>query len=374
MTIKRLQLVNFRNFTEVAFDLSDGFSVLMGCNGAGKTNVIEALFVLSTLRSFRVPSLGPLVRQQQQRARAEVSLDDPQEGMPVRLAVTLDLAAGSTRKTATINGKTQRSAAAFYGRLPAILFTPEDLNVLRGSPAARRQLLDRAVFARDRVHIADVRAYEKLVRSRNQVLKDRRAGTAPDDMLDIYDDQLAEVGARIWSRRVELLEDLRPHVHQAFAQIHGTTPCDVEYSPKLPGVAPAARATALHDALGHRRQVDTVRGTTTVGPHHDDFRASLASHPVVEFASQGQTRALMLALKIAELRSTRSRLGRTPLLLLDDVSSELDPQRSAQLFELLQGEVEQTVVTTTDASFIPVSTVANRVDYRIVNGRVERRE
>lgn len=370
MTVERLALADYRNLESATLVFSPGFSVLVGRNGAGKTNIIEALYLLSTLRSFRISSLGPLVRRERPRARVELTLRDPDEPLPVQLLVALESGPTSTRRTASVNGKTVRAAETFYGRLPAILFTPEDLNVLRGSPAGRRQLLDRMLFARVRTHIGDVRDYDKLVRSRNRVLKDRRQGDAATAMLDTYDEQLATLGARIWSRRVAVLDELRPDVIAAFAEIHGPADCRLEYASRFGDVAPDDRARQLANALLERREHDTMRGTTTVGPHHDDFHAVLEGRPVAEYASQGQTRAIMLALKIAELRSARALLGRSPLLLLDDVSSELDPQRSARLFALLAGEVEQCVVTTTDDAFLPIAAGSDRVDYRLVDGRV----
>src|SRR5690606_29301156 len=171
--------------------------VLFGANGAGKTNILEALYLVATLRSFRSTDLGPLVRHDASEARVEVAGHDHLLGVKTRLAVHLTRTARQTRRTALADGKTVRSGPDFYGRLRAILFTPEDLGVLRGSPTGRRQFLDRALFARDRAHIADIADYDKLLRSRNRVLRGDDAGInqgQQDGLLDAYDAGLAATG------------------------------------------------------------------------------------------------------------------------------------------------------------------------------------
>lgn len=355
MQLQHLSLREFRNF--VAADVAFGprFTVFSGPNGVGKTNLLEALYLVATLRSFRSTDLGPLVRHDVSDARVDVAGHDPKLDLRTRLTVQLTRTERQTRRLAIADGKTIRSGIDFYGRLRAILFTPEDLGVLRGSPGGRRQFLDRALFARERAHIADIQDYEKLLRSRNRVLRGEDTSVSraqQDHMLDAYDAGLAACGARLWRRRERLLADLHPCFAEAFAQIHGRhLPATLTYVSKI-GALPENPEAALADALRSSRRADLARGTTTVGPHRDDFDARLDAQSAGSFASQGQSRALILAFKIAELRDARERTGEAPLLLLDDVSSELDPQRSAQLFEALRREAGQCVVTTTAPHFI----------------------
>jgi DNA replication and repair protein RecF len=356
--LQHLSLREFRNFAAGDLDFGARFTVLHGPNGVGKTNILEALYLVATLRSFRSADLGPLVRHGASEARVEVSGQDLQLGLGTRLAVHLTRTARQTRRLAVADGKTVRSGPDFYGRLRAILFTPEDLGILRGSPTGRRQFLDRALFARDRAHIADIADYDKLLRSRNRVLRGEDAGISrsqQDGLLDAYDAGLAAAGARIWLRRERLLGDLRGAFAEAFAQIHGRhLVVTLEYLAKLAGEPASVGDPQLRlaDALRAARRHDLVRGTTTVGPHRDDFEVRLDGQDAGAFASQGQARALILAFKIAELQDARARAGEAPVLLLDDVSSELDPQRSAQLFEALLREAGQCVLTTTAPHFI----------------------
>ncbi|MFV8751108.1 DNA replication/repair protein RecF [Nannocystaceae bacterium ST9] len=373
MQLERLSLADFRNFASatppITLEFGERFTILHGHNGAGKTNILEAIYLVSTLRSFRTTELGALLRRGCEHARVEIQAFDTSVDLTGKLEVRLDRSARAIRRTARIDGKLVRSAAEFYGRIQAILFTPEDLAVLRGSPSARRQFVDRVVFARERGHIGDVQTYEKLLRSRNRVLKTDFAPIEVERMLDAYDHQLAEVGARIWTRRTTLIAELHQPFAQAFAQIHdreqdpALLSAELRYASRLDpsaSVPVAERRAALVEALLGQRKRDLLAGRTTVGPHLDDLQVTLDGTRAGEFASQGQTRALVLAFKIAELRAARERSGRAPLLLLDDVSSELDPLRTARLFEVLAAEVGQCVLTTTTPGYLELGAASRR--------------
>lgn len=378
MQLQHLSLRDFRNFGAGEVDFGARFTVLYGHNGAGKTNVLEALYLVATLRSFRTADLGPLVRHGAQEARVEVVGRDLQLDLGTRLAVHLSSTERQTRRTAVADGKTVRSGIDFYGRLRAILFTPEDLGVLRGSPTGRRQFLDRVLFARERAHISDIQDYEKLLRSRNRVLRGEEAGIArgqQEGLLDAYDTGLAACGARIWARRERLLQELHTRFAEAFAHIHGRhLPATLTYVSKVGTALEGDPEEVLAGALRERRRVDLVRGTTTVGPHRDDFDVQLDGQSANAFASQGQSRALILAFKIAELQAARERTGEAPVLLLDDVSSELDPQRSAQLFEALMREAGQCVLTTTAPHFIGLQAGEDCRYIEVQKGRISSAE
>lgn len=370
MRLATLELDGFRNFDLARLELGDGFTVLWGHNGAGKTNVIEAIYLLATLRSFRTSDLGSLVGRDHARAQVSVTGRDVALDIPTRLAVQLERGSTSTRRLARADDKLVRSAADFYGRLAAVLFTPEDLAVLRTTPQHRRQFLDRMLFARERAHISDVQAYERVVRSRNTVLRDESlTGTQQHDLLSTYEQQIADIGARIWTRRERLLAALVPAAERGFAEIHGAqgpepdTPTghlalSLRYVAAGGELPEAERAQGLLARLAQRRDVDRQRKSTTVGPHRDDIEVLLEGRPVAEFASQGQTRAIILALKLAELELLREGGDAAPLLLLDDVSSELDPARTSLLFERLGALAGQCILTTTAIEFVRLPSAA----------------
>ncbi|MBX7079882.1 MAG: DNA replication and repair protein RecF [Nannocystaceae bacterium] len=362
LLLRSLELTRFRNLEHARLELAEGFTVLWGHNGAGKTNVLEALYLLATLRSFRTTDLSWLVQTEAPAASVTLQAYDEQVALPTTLQVQLARTGSGVRRSAHADGKLVRSAIDFYGRLRAVLFTPDDLAVLRESPSQRRQFLDRMLFARERAHIADVQDYERLVRSRNSVLRDESlTASTREPLLDAYESQLAQVGARIWSRRERLLDELAPGARASFAAIHGRPGVDpaqgaaaelgLSYAARLGTVAEPERAGALAARLRERRVVDRDRGATTVGPHRDDVLVRLDDRPVGEFASQGQTRAIVLALKLAEL-GLADQAGARPLLLLDDVGSELDPLRTAALFARLAEVSGQCVITTTAREFV----------------------
>jgi DNA replication and repair protein RecF len=351
--LQHLSVHEFRNLVAGEVEFGPRFTILHGHNGAGKTNLLEALYLVATLRSFRSADFSPLVRTGQAETRVEVVGLDPAVGIRSRLIVQLLRSDRQTRRIAIADGKTIRAGIDFYGRLRAILFTPEDLGVLRGAPGGRRQFLDRVLFARERAHIKDIQDYEKLLRSRNRVLREDQATARPrDDLLSAYETGLADVGARIWTRREQLLSTLRTRFAEAFRSIHGDSlPATITYVSKV-GSLPEHPRELLADTLRNQRRHDMMRGTTTCGPHRDDFDMQLGGQSASTFASQGQARALVLAFKIAELQAARELTGEAPLLLLDDVSSELDPERSAHLFTALVREAGQCVLTTTAPHFI----------------------
>lgn len=405
MRVEAVSVWDYRNLAEAELSLGPGFTVLWGHNGAGKTNVLEAIYLVSTLRSFRTSDLGVLVREETPGSRVVVRGFDEGLGVSTTLEVRLERRGETTRRTATADGKAVRSGAAFYGRVRAVLFTPEDLGVLRGGPTGRRQFMDRVLFGRERGHIADVQTYEKLLRSRNRVLRDSSMGGSVrgsdrERMLEAYEVGLAQTGARLWTRRVELLAELQGRFSEAFSRIHGEAgeqrgeaafagpvrPPDavapetggavpaatLRYACKLGEVAAAEREAALVQALVERRELDERRGGTSVGPHRDDLVIELDGRPAGDFASQGQSRALVLAFKLAEVQSARERSpdGSPPLLLLDDVSSELDPGRTALLFRTLGEQVGQCILTTTSPRFIalPPQVLARR--FRVDRGTI----
>jgi len=385
--LQRLDLHDFRNFAEARVEFGPRFTVLFGHNGAGKTNVLEALWLLATLRSFRVTDLGLLVRREAAAASVVLRGHDEALGLDCELAVQLRRHDATTRRTALADGKPVRAAIDFYGRVRAVLFTPEDLAVLRGGPTERRQFVDRMLFGRERGHIADVQSYDKLVRSRNRVLKDEALPhDERDRMLDTYESGLADVGARIWNRRERILDELRPRVTGVFAGIHGAAGPDpgdaagtgrtpevgLRYAVALGEVAPAERREALARALLERRRLDLQRGATTVGPHRDDVVVELDGVATAAFASQGQTRALVLALKLAELDLATAAVESPPVLLLDDVSSELDPARTALLFAALGQRAGQCVLTTTAPEYLQLEREADVLRWHVDRGRLQR--
>jgi len=374
--IDRVVLQRYRNLEAVDVELGPRFSVFSGHNGAGKTNLLEAIHLIATLRSFRTSEITALIQRGAHMATIAIDGLDPTVDVKCRLLVKLERQGNTTRRLPMLDGKLVRPASAFYGRVRAVLFTPEDLGVLRGPPVGRRNLIDRMVFAHERSHIEDVQIYEKLLRSRNHLLKDDRSHPVERrNLLETYERELSRVGAKVWTRRIDALATIEQPFRAAFQAIdRAGQPCglqaDLAYLPRLGDVAAQERERALLAGFEQRRHHDEQRGTTSIGPHTDDVQVTLDGTDVSTFASQGQLRALMLAFKLAELRCVRDLLGFPPVLLLDDVSSELDPERTEHLFDELDRLTGQCILTTTAPRFIPISGASMRCDFAVSHGVV----
>src|SRR5207237_4825036 len=290
------------------------------------------------------------------------------------------------KRAARVDGKLVRDPDELFGGLAVVAFTPDDLALVKGGPEGRRRLLDRAVQNRHPAQLADARDYLRALRSRNQLL---RQG-APPAWQESFEEPLARVGARLRLRREQLLDEMRGHASRAFAEVaRGESPLQIAYlaaGRDSDALGPEASlrgedelAAALLAALRRRLPRDRERGYTSVGPHADDLSLSLADRPARLFASQGQARAVVLAFKIGEIENLRRLQGRAPLLLLDDVSSELDPQRNAYLMRYL-GELQgQVVLTTTDPQLVKGAAgsdpqAAKALFHAVREGRISRSE
>jgi DNA replication and repair protein RecF len=366
LRIRSLDVRGFRNLEPQRLELGPRFNVFAGENGQGKTNLLEAIYLVSTSRSFRTSALGELVAHDAELARVKVAIDDPRlgEDAPAREQVVSIL---GKRRAVTVDGKRPRTLAAFALGTPVVLFEPASLVLSQGAASERRRLLDRVavhVAARSGGGEALVHDAERYRRAHLQRKKALELG-ADARALASFEHIMAEHGARIVRARQEAAAALAPRAVDGFARI-AQTPLQLEvaYRPRGPE-DPTEFAARLHASRGDDRR----RGTATVGPHLDDLALTLGGHPARQVASQGQHRALVLSLKGAELETIRAARDVEPILLLDDVSSELDATRNAALFELLHARVGQVVLTTTRPEVIELSVA--RSDFRVRAGRVE---
>ncbi len=368
MIVSDLHITDFRNLAEVSLTLDPRFNVIVGANGQGKTNLVEAVNLLATLRSFRSFRNRDLIRQDADVARVTAMVD--RAGVRREVGVTVR----PSGKRVELNGKGVRDLSAFFGEVNTVVFAPEDIGVLRGSPTDRRLLLDRIIFNAQPSYAAMVSDYEQVVKQRNALLKHDRPDPA---LVAIYDEQLVTLGVQVIQRRRAWLSEMHAPFVQAFAEIFDDAldvalTYEIRFLRERDDVDPddaGALAEAMRGALSRRWVVDVARGYTTVGPHRDDLVATLQGQPIKTWASQGQHRAFILALKITEIRLLRQRLGAPPVLLLDDVSSELDPARNEKLFAFLSEVDGQVLITTTDASYLRLEHPYTR--WNVSEGRVE---
>jgi DNA replication and repair protein RecF len=366
--ISLLTATGIRNLAPVQLVPRERFSVFVGQNGQGKTNLLEAIYVVATLRSFRTGRLADLIAfgEPGQRAPEAAHLGARVEKDGLTRIYEVALAQGSRR--VQLDGKPVRPISRYFGGFNVVVFTPEDLALPRGSPADRRRFLDRAVFNQGPEYLGAIQDYEKVLKQRNTVLKQAAIGMAAgqvEALLEVYDQQLAQLGFVVANARASFVAKIRGELRAAFQAIgRSAHQAGVRYVSKTAGLTVEQIAAHLRET--HARDLATE--STQSGPHRDDLAFELDQRDAGDFASQGQLRAIMLAWKTAELAMLARTHGELPILLLDDVSSELDPSRNEFLFEHLAHRAGQCFITTTAASHVLLS--RDRADYRIENGQI----
>lgn len=379
MYLKALAASGFRNLEPFRLEPSERFNIFEGRNGQGKTNLLEAIHLLSAFKSHR-----------DARAAEMIALDGVAAsvfGEVVRreVARTIEVQLGPKGKKVVLDGKPITSLPASFSHLSAVIFGPDDLGLTKGGPAPRRAFLDRAVFASNPDYLADLRAYRHALDARNKMIRDMRdrrrgwrGGEAVDgDVLAAFETALVTHGLRVLAYRQRFLRDFIPRFRTIFAAVTDgelgaelAPVLSVPLSPEGLLDDPDGQREAWVTALNRGRDADLRLGYTRTGPHADDLACAIDGRPVRTFASQGQHRAFVLALKLAELEQTRDALGIYPIFLLDDVSSELDEKRNAHLMQTLERSGGQVFITTTDRRWIKVGDGAVSV-HRVHAGCIE---
>ena len=366
MYVRRVELADFRSYERVAVDLDPGVSVLVGQNGMGKTNLVEALGYVATLDSHRVATDAPLVRAG--AASAVIRCAIVHDGR--ELLVELEIVPGKANR-ARLNRSPVRRPREVLGALRMVLFAPEDLELVRGDPAARRRYLDDLLVARQ-PRFAGVRAdYDRVIKQRNALLRTayltrKVGGTRGQDLstLAVWDQHLAQHGAELLAGRLELVAALGPHLTKAYdAVAAGRAAASIGYTSGLgENLAPerAALEQLLLDALQDRRTAEIERGVTLVGPHRDDLALALGDLPAKGYASHGESWSFALALRLAAYDLLRSD-GIEPVLVLDDVFAELDAGRRDRLAALV-ADAGQLLVTCAVPEDVPPSLSGARFD------------
>jgi DNA replication and repair protein RecF len=352
-----------RNLQPLALEPRERFNVFSGDNGQGKTNLLETIFVVAALRSFRTARLTDLIAFGAERARLGARVW--KEGL-VRV-YDVEFAHGARK--VTLDGKAARPLSRYFGGFNVVVFTPEDLALPRASPGDRRRFLDRGVFNLRTDYLGTAQDYERVLKTRNTVLRQVSDGaldrTRSEDLLAVYDQQLAEIGARVIAARRAFLEAVSGELTPAFAAITRT---GLEASARYVVRSGAETVDEILSRLREARVKDFATGATQVGPHCDDVVFELDGRDAGTYASQGQLRATMLAWKTAELTVLGRAHGDLPILLLDDVSSELDPKRNEFLFEHLAELAGQCFITTTHPDHVLLR--QHRADFRIAKGEI----
>jgi DNA replication and repair protein RecF len=351
MRITRLWLQDFRSYPELDLELDTGLTAIVGPNGVGKTNLVEALGLLATLKSFRGAPTDSLIRRGAESAviRAEGIRDDRD--------VLIELELSPRRSRAQVNRQRLKRARDLLGALRITVFAPDDLALIKEGPSIRRTYLDDVLVALDPRVDAELRELDRILKQRNALLRQAhgRLDEAAALTLEVWDAKLAETGTSVALRREELVAKLVPLVQRSYDLLAGrSVPVTATYQRSWGG---DDRPGSLAEVLATSRDGDVRRGVTTAGPHRDELALHLDGFSARTEASQGEQRTLALALRLSGHLLVTETLGDAPLLLLDDVLSELDPGRSTALLDNLPPG--QTVITS--ASDLPEGTNPDRL-------------
>ena len=371
MHVAALGLYDFRSYESLDIDLGTGPTAFIGPNGQGKTNIVEAVDYLATLGSHRVSSETPLVRAGAERAvvRSAVVRDERTALLEV------EINPGKSNR-ARVNRSPLPRARELVGLLRTVLFSPEDLSLIKGDPSDRRRFLDTLMTTRT-PRLAGVRAdYDRVLRQRNTLLKTigaaRRGGNTASALvtLEAWNDQLSQAGGELLAARLELLDALRPYVAEAYRQVAADAATDrvdatCVYKPSFEHPDEPDREAlgeALAAELAKRRDDEIDRGISLVGPHRDDVSLMLGTLPAKGYASHGESWSFALASKLAAYQLLRDE-GDDPILILDDVFAELDRGRRDRLAALV-GEAEQVMITAAVSEDVPTSLQGRRFEVR----------
>jgi len=362
MKLDTIQIRSFRNIREAELSFSDRFNIIVGKNAQGKTNLLESIFLLGTMKSFRMGRNGDLITYG--------STSSLIKGRGFRGSVSREIALSimESGKKAFIDGKPVVRPSDFFGNLNMVVFSPEDIAMVRGLPEVRRRYLDRAVFSGDTGYLSIHHEYCRTLKNRNALLR-----LGERDGLDAWTERLADTGARLMVKRESFTDEICGLLGEFYRRIAGAgEEALIRYRSRVdtPDRSVAALARSLRDTLEKRTPEELRRGTTLTGPHRDDLECLLNNRPLSHHASQGEQRSFVLALKMAEIEYLKRRWGNPPLLLLDDMTSELDRDRNGNFMRFLREKDMQVFITTTGLDNIHLSGIRNYSTFPVHDGRV----
>ena len=360
MFVESIELNNYRNFDSLKVEFSPGVNIFFGDNAQGKTNLLESIYVSGTLRSHRGSRDKELIRFGEDEAH--IRLFFRKDSLSHRLDVHLKK---NKSKGVAVDGVPVRRSGELLGMMHIVFFSPEDLNIIKNGPAERRRFLDSELCQLDRIYLADLTNYNKILAQRNKLLKDMIYRPSLSDTLPVWDMQLIETGKKIIRRRKQFVDELREIVSDIHYRISGgKEELFLKYEPNIDDIF-------FEDELSRAKEKDKKLCQTSVGPHRDDLLFSIGDVDIRKYGSQGQQRTSALSLKLSEIELVRKSISDTPVLLLDDVLSELDSSRQNYLLNNISDT--QTIITCTGLDeFVRNRFTVNRV-FEVIAGHVYER-
>lgn len=368
MYLKELQLKNYRNYEALDIKFDNNINVIIGENAQGKTNLLEAIYLLAFTKSYRTSNDKELIRWNEEFAKITARLTKESNK-----ALPLELIYHTQGKKAKINHLEQKRLSEYIGTMNVVMFAPEDLALVKGSPQIRRRFIDMELGQIEPMYLYHLAQYQKVLKQRNQLLKQMQRDSSDKTFLFVLTDQLIQHSLVILKKRFHFLELLKSWAIPIHKQIsRGLETLKIVYSSPISVLETDGEETIedkLRNAYRKNEQNEIFRGTTLVGPHRDDLLFYINDKEVKQFGSQGQQRTTALSLKLAEIDLIYDQMNEYPILLLDDVLSELDTFRQSHLLSAIEGRV-QTFVTTTTVDGIHHETLKQAKVHTIENGMI----
>lgn len=358
MIIKSLKLDHFRNYESLNIDLTEGTNILYGDNAQGKTNILEAIYVAATSKSHKGSKDKEMIQFNQDEAHIFIDIEKNST------EYTIDMHLKKNKlKGIAINKIPIKKASELFGILNVVFFSPEDLNIIKNGPIERRRFLDLELCQLDKLYLSNLVSYNKILNQRNKLLKDMIFHPELESTLEVWNQQLVDYGIKIIRKRAEFIEKLNLIIFGIHKKLSGNKEdLMILYEPNV-------NEKYFKEELEKQISKDKKSLSTSVGPHRDDFCILIKNIDIRKYGSQGQQRSAALSLKLSEIEFVRSIINDKPVLLLDDVLSELDSQRQHQLLDSIHDI--QTVITCTGLDeFIQNRFEINKV-YKVINGKIE---
>ena len=354
MWIKSINLRNFRNYEVQKIDFCDSFNIIYGENAQGKTNIIEAIFISSIGKSFRASKDAELIKFNQNNTEVEVDFQNKQRDGKVKIVL-------NNKKNVFVNDIKIKKLSELLGNINIVIFTPDDINILKQGPQNRRKFLDILICQLRPNYMYTYNLYMKTLEERNNYLKKLKLENFEEDLLEIWDEQLIKYGKIISEYRNEFIEKIKNKIDVIHENI-----TDNKEKIEIKYLTDCLNKNEFNQLLKDRRKLDIIKGYTTRGIQRDDFEIYINGNLVNVYGSQGQHRTAMLSLKIAELQVIEDDIGEKPILLLDDFMSELDDKRKNNFIQNIKDT--QVIITCTDK--IEVEDI-NCKFFKVINGKIE---
>lgn len=361
MIIKSMELKNFRNYEDLKISFDQGTNIFYGDNAQGKTNILEAVYMSGTTKSHKGSKDKEMIRFLEQEAHLRTIV--LKQGKEYQIDMHLK---HNRSKGIAINKVPIKKAGELFGILNMVFFSPEDLNIIKNGPSERRRFLDSELCQLDKIYMSDLMNYNKILNQRNRLLKDMVYRPDLKDTLSVWDMQLVMAGNNIIRRRKQFVEELNDIVYKIHSKISGEREeLFLKYEPSIDN-------SLFENELGRMKERDMKLCQTSVGPHRDDLLFSIQGVDIRKFGSQGQQRTSALSLKLSEIELVKKSINDTPVLLLDDVLSELDSSRQNYLLNNIYDT--QTMITCTGLDeFVKNRFQINKV-FEVINGKVFEKE